>query len=72
MIIRLHGPDRQGMEEMTGGAWDHLAAPKDQELADVAAIARDLLAAGRRVYINVNNHYEGSAPLTIARLQPLL
>ena len=72
VIIRLHGPDRQGIEEMTGGAWDHLAAPKDQELADIAEIARELLAAKRRVYINVNNHYEGSAPLTIARLRPLI
>lgn len=47
-------------------------ANKDDELAGVAGIARDLLAAGTRVYINVNNHYEGSAPLTIARLRRLL
>jgi uncharacterized protein YecE (DUF72 family) len=72
VVIRLHGPDRQGMEERAGGRWDQIVAPKDDELAGVAAIARDLLAAGTRVYINVNNHYEGSAPLTIARMRRLL
>jgi uncharacterized protein YecE (DUF72 family) len=72
VIIRLHGPDRQGMEERAGGRWDQIVAPKDDELAGVAAIARDLLSAGVRVYVNVNNHYEGSAPLTIARLRRLL
>jgi uncharacterized protein YecE (DUF72 family) len=72
VIIRLHGPDRQGMEERTGSRWDQIVAPKDDELAGVAAMARDLLGAGVRVYINVNNHYEGSAPLTIARLRHLL
>jgi uncharacterized protein YecE (DUF72 family) len=72
VVIRLHGPDRQGMEERAGGRWDQIVAPKDDELAGVAGIARDLLAAGTRVYINVNNHYEGSAPLTIARMRRLL
>ena len=72
VVIRLHGPDRQGMEERAGGRWDQIVAPKDEELAGVADMAKDLLAAGTRVYINVNNHYEGSAPLTIARLRRLL
>jgi uncharacterized protein YecE (DUF72 family) len=72
VVIRLHGPDRQGIEERTGGRWDQLVAPKDDELPGVAGIVRDLLTAGTRVYINVNNHYEGSAPLTIARLRRLL
>jgi uncharacterized protein YecE (DUF72 family) len=72
VVIRLHGPDRQGIEEQAGGRWDQIVAPKDDELAGVAAIAKDLLNAGARVYINVNNHYEGSAPLTIARLRRLL
>jgi len=72
VVLRLHGPDRQGMEERSGNQWDRIIAPKDDELVAVAGIARELLAGGARVYINVNNHYEGSAPLTIARLQRLL
>jgi len=68
-VIRLMGPDRQEIEELTGKAWDHLAAPKDEELPRIASVVQDLLRAGTNVYVNVNNHYEGSAPLTIQRLQ---
>jgi uncharacterized protein YecE (DUF72 family) len=28
-----------------------------------------LLGGGKRVYLNVNNHYEGSAPLTIEKIR---
>jgi len=31
-----------------------------------------LLAQDVDVYLNVNNHYEGSAPVTIARLREML
>jgi hypothetical protein len=31
-----------------------------------------VLGAGVDVYLNVNNHYEGSAPLTIERIEALL
>jgi uncharacterized protein YecE (DUF72 family) len=72
VVIRLHGPDREGMEAATGQVWNTVVAPKDAALVEIASITRDLLAAGARVYINVNNHYEGSAPLTIARLRRLL
>jgi uncharacterized protein YecE (DUF72 family) len=71
VVIRLLGPDRQGIEELTGKHWDRLAAPKDDELPRIADMAQDLLRAGTEVYINVNNHYEGSAPLTIRRLQAM-
>jgi uncharacterized protein YecE (DUF72 family) len=33
---------------------------------------QDLLGRGVTVYLNVNNHYEGSAPLTIERIRRLL
>jgi uncharacterized protein YecE (DUF72 family) len=32
----------------------------------------DLLVAKKEVYVNVNNHYEGSAPLTINRIRELM
>ena len=72
VVIRLHGPDRQGIEETTGRVWDRIVAPKDDELVGIVEMARDLLAAGLTVYLNVNNHYEGSAPLTIERIEKLL
>jgi uncharacterized protein YecE (DUF72 family) len=71
-VIRLLGPDRQEIEELTGKRWDRLAAPKDEELPRIVDMVQDLLHAGTEVYINVNNHYEGCAPLTIQRLQSLL
>jgi uncharacterized protein YecE (DUF72 family) len=71
-IIRLLGPDRKGIEEATGKRWNRLVEPRDRELSEVADVVRDLLGRGVRVYVNVNNHYEGSAPLTIQRFRRML
>lgn len=68
VVLRLLGPDREGIEELTGKQWHEIAAPKDEELPHIAHVVHDLLNAGVTVYVNVNNHYEGSAPLTIQRL----
>jgi uncharacterized protein YecE (DUF72 family) len=67
-VIRLHGPDRAGMEELTGGRWDRIAAPRDADLDGIAEMVREMRGEGLTVWVNVNNHYEGSAPLTIERL----
>ena len=72
VVIRLHGPDRQGIEKLTGKQWDQIVAPKDDELASIAAMIDDLLDQGINVYLNINNHYEGSAPLTIERIREFL
>ena len=72
VVIRLHGPNRQGIEKHTGKVWDRIVAPKDDELAAIAGVTKDLLKRGVNVFVNVNNHYEGSAPLTIERFQERL
>jgi uncharacterized protein YecE (DUF72 family) len=72
VVIRLLGPDRGGIEEQTGKKWNQVVAPKDEQLAAVCEMIKDLLDKGVDVYLNVNNHYEGSAPLTIERIQRLL
>ncbi len=72
VVIRLHGPDREGMEEQAAKVWDQRIAARDAELRSVVDMVKDLLAQGVDVYVNVNNHYEGSAPLTIERLRQLL
>jgi uncharacterized protein YecE (DUF72 family) len=72
VVIRLHGPDREGIEAKTGKRWDRLVEPRDAELERVVDMVEDLLEQGVDVYLNVNNHYEGSAPLTIDRLRALL
>ncbi len=71
-VIRLHGPDRKGIEAKTGGAWDKRLEPREEELADIVEMTHVLLSQDVDVYLNVNNHYEGSAPLTIARLREML
>ena len=71
-IIRLHGPDRTGIEDRTGGVWNEIVEPKDDGLKAAAEIVRQNLESGLDTYVNVNNHYEGSAPLTIQRLLEIL
>jgi uncharacterized protein YecE (DUF72 family) len=67
-VVRLHGPDREGIEQATGERWDSIVAPKDAELSQIVDMIRDMRGRGLTIYLNVNNHYEGSAPLTIERL----
>jgi uncharacterized protein YecE (DUF72 family) len=71
VVVRLHGPDRSKMEEKTAGDWSRIVEPRDAELETVAAMVRRMLKGGHDVFLNVNNHYEGSAPLTIERLSTL-
>ena len=72
VVIRLHGPDRSDIEKKSGGNWNKILEPKDGELQDIASIIRELLDRKMEIYVNMNNHYEGSAPLSIRRLQKFL
>jgi uncharacterized protein YecE (DUF72 family) len=71
-IIRLHGVDRKQIETDVGEVWNRLASPKPQAVEAAAKIVR--ANARRRIltYVNVNNHLEGSAPLTVQRLLDVL
>jgi uncharacterized protein YecE (DUF72 family) len=68
-VVRLHGPDREGMEKASGESWDRIIAPKDGELDRVVEMINDMRGRSLTVWLNVNNHYEGSAPRTIERLR---
>lgn len=70
--VRLHGEDREGMEERTGADWSRILRPKDDELGRIIPAARLLADGGRKAFINANNHYEGSAPRTIGKITALL
>lgn len=72
VVIRLHGPNRADIEEASGGNWNKIIFPKDDELIKIIEIIKDLDKKKVDTYVNVNNHYEGSAPLTIQRLQSYL
>jgi uncharacterized protein YecE (DUF72 family) len=71
-VIRLLGPNRQEIEKQTGKDWSRIVAPRDAELEQLADMLVDLLTRKVRTYLYVNNHFEGSAPRTIARLEALL
>lgn len=72
IVIRLHGPDRKGIEERAGGKWNERIEPKDEELLKLVEIIAKLLDRDIDIYLNVNNHYEGSAPLTINKIKELM
>lgn len=69
VIIRLHGPDRKAIEEKTGNVWDTIVEPKNEEIFKISEMINYLDSQKVDTYVNVNNHFEGSAPLTIEKLR---
>lgn len=72
LCIRLHGEDREGMEERTGEDWSKIVRPKDEELERISGSIDYQYRNGRQVFVSINNHFEGSAPLTIEKFKRLL
>ena len=72
VVIRLHGPDRKGMEEKSGGIWNKILEPKNSDLSKIADMLDELLSREVDIYLYVNNHYEGSAPLTIEKIKKMI
>ena len=71
-IIRLMGDDRPGIELRAGNKWDKIVDKRDNELPGIVEMVRELESRGVMVFMNVNNHYEGSAPLTIKKIMEML
>jgi len=71
-LIRLHGGDRKEIEKQTGNKWNEIVAPKDKDLQSLATMLTDLRNKKVETFVYVNNHFEGSAPRTIARINELL
>ena len=71
-LFRLHGPDRAGMEKKTKEDWSRIVEPRDAEIDGLARLFSRLGAIGLDLIVNVNNHYEGSAPLTVKKLRERL
>jgi uncharacterized protein YecE (DUF72 family) len=67
-VVRLHGPDRKGVEEQAGGSWNRILTPHPEGIEAALAIYEANRERSIRTFVNVNNHFEGSAPLTILRL----
>lgn len=69
-VIRLLGGDRKEMEELTKNKWDKIVSKKN-DINKVIEMVSDMYRKNKKITINVNNHYEGSAPITIANLETL-
>ncbi len=71
-IIRLHGPDRKGIEKISNQNWNQIYINRDKELKPIVEMMKDLQTRKVDIYLNINNHYEGSAPLTIEKVKKAL
>lgn len=71
-VVRLHGGDRLEIEGQTGEVWDRIVAPKPAGLEAAARIIRANAKKRILTYLNLNNHYEGSAPLSMRRFLDVL
>ncbi len=60
------------MEERTGKAWSQIIEPQDAEVDDVCGGVTNLKKRGKRAWVFVNNHFEGCAPRTIAKIRERL
>jgi uncharacterized protein YecE (DUF72 family) len=67
VVVRLLGPDRQGIEKKTRKRWTQIVDPRDKTIGDIAELVLKLIPEKFDVYANFNNHLEGSAPLSIAK-----
>ena len=65
-VIRLLGGDRKKIEDKTRNVWNGIVEPRN-DLENIVEMIRAIRKINS-VTINVNNHYEGSAPLTIDRI----
>ncbi|MCK6603599.1 MAG: DUF72 domain-containing protein [Ignavibacteriaceae bacterium] len=72
IVLRLHGPDRSGIEQKTKNIWNTIVEPKDSVIAQLVRLLRFLKERETDIYVNVNNHFEGSAPLTIQKIKEIM
>jgi len=70
LVVRLLGGDRLEIEKTTNKTWNKIVDEKPDK-KDIISMSLDTKFSHGKVIINVNNHYEGSAPLTIAALKQI-
>ena len=71
-VIRLHGPDRKGIEKISNENWNQIYINRDKEIKSMVELIKDLTSREVDLFVNVNNHFEGSAPLTIQKIKQYL
>ena len=71
-VIRLHGPDRKGIEKIANNNWNKIYIDRVKEISSIVQMIKELENNEVDLFVNVNNHFEGSAPLTIGRIRKAL
>ena len=71
-VIRLHGTGRQEIEKKTGKDWSRIVEPRENDIGQLATMLIDLSEHQVETFLYVNNHFEGSAPVTISRIEERL
>jgi len=71
-VIRLHGPDRKEIEKLANDSWNKIYRNRDKELDGIIEMIKELEKREVDLFVNVNNHFEGSAPLTIQKIKDRL
>ena len=71
-IIRLHGPDRKGIEKIAKDNWNKIYLDRVKEISSIVQMIKEIENNEVDLFVNVNNHFEGSAPLTINRIRNAL
>ena len=71
-VIRLHGPDRKGIEKIANDNWNQIYINRDEEIKTIVEMIQELQNKEVDLFVNVNNHFEGSAPLTIEKIKKIL
>ncbi len=72
VVLRLHGPDRAGIEKIANENWNRIYINRDKEIKSIVEMIKELQSKEVDLFVNVNNHFEGSAPLTIDKIKGLL
>jgi uncharacterized protein YecE (DUF72 family) len=71
-VIRLHGPDRKGIEKIANDNWSQILINRDKEINAIVEMIKEMQQNEVDLFVNVNNHFEGSAPLTIKKIREKL
>jgi len=71
-VIRLHGPDRKGIEKIANDNWNQIYINRDKDINSIVEMMQELQNKEVDLFVNVNNHFEGSSPLTIDKIRKLL
>ncbi|MEJ2057901.1 MAG: DUF72 domain-containing protein [Desulfofustis sp.] len=71
-VIRLLGSERQKIEQQTGKSWNSIVHPRNNEISRLADMLTELHERSVETFLYVNNHFEGSAPHTISKIEETL